>query len=70
VQAALLRAERALEHGRTEEALTALDAPDVQPLPPRGLLLRARALAAAGRADEAYGMLGPLRQQNVLPAPA
>lgn len=67
VQAALLRAERALEHGRTEEALTALDAPDVQPLPPRGLLLRARALAAAGRADEAYGMLGPLRQQNALP---
>ena len=68
VQAALLRAERALEHDRTEEALTALDAPDVQPLPPRGLLLRARALAAAGRADEAYGMLGPLRQQNALPA--
>jgi HemY protein len=34
------------------------------------LLLRAEALAALGRAHEAYGMLGALRQQQAVPGPA
>ena len=38
-----------------------------QPLPPRGLVLRVRALRMIGRAGEAYGLLGALRQQNALP---
>ncbi|MEG3193459.1 heme biosynthesis protein HemY, partial [Lysobacter sp. D1-1-M9] len=36
-------------------------------LPPRGLGLRAQALAALGRAGDAYGLLGALRQQQALP---
>ncbi|WP_425598106.1 heme biosynthesis protein HemY, partial [Vulcaniibacterium tengchongense] len=52
------------------EALAALDDPAAQPLPPRGLALRAQALAALGRAGEAYGLLGALRQQEALPAEA
>ena len=66
---ALALADRALLHGKPHEALAALDAAAVQPLPPRGLLLRARALAESGRAAEAYGMLGSLRQQEALPPP-
>lgn len=66
---ALLRAEHALDGGKPGEALTALDAPRAQPLPPRGLQLRAEALAASGRGFEAYGLLGALRQQQALPAP-
>lgn len=65
---ALALAERALAQGRPGDALAALDAPAAQPLPPRGLWLRAQAAAALGRAHEAYGMLGALRQQQAVPA--
>lgn len=65
---AIAIAEFARAEGRHEDALAALDLPAAQPLPPRGLLLRARTLAALGRAGEAYGSLGALRQQQVLPA--
>ncbi|WP_133478472.1 heme biosynthesis protein HemY [Cognatilysobacter segetis] len=61
-------AELALAHGRAGDALAALDAPNAQPLPPRGLALRAQALAEAGRHDEAYGMLGALRKADAVPA--
>lgn len=66
---ALLLAELALTRGNPADALAALDAPRAQPLPPRGLHLRADALAASGRSFEAYGLLGALRQQQALPAP-
>ncbi|TWI13546.1 heme biosynthesis protein HemY [Aerolutibacter ruishenii] len=65
--AAVLAAELALDDGRPADALAALDVPRAQPLPPRGLALRAQALAAVGRAGEAYGLLGALRQQQALP---
>src|SRR5690606_35702800 len=52
---------------RPADAVALLDAPNLQPLPPRGLALRAQALAASGHPGEAYGLLGPLRQQNALP---
>lgn len=65
---AILRAEHALARGNPQDALLALDRPQAQPLPPQGLRLRAQALAASGRADEAYGLLGSLRQQQALPA--
>lgn len=65
---AILRAEHALARGNPQDALLALDLPQAQPLPPHGLRLRAQALAAGGRADEAYGLLGSLRQQQALPA--
>ena len=61
-------AERALAQERPVDALAALDDPAAQPLPPRGLWLRARAAAASGRSYDAYGMLGALRQQQALPA--
>lgn len=64
---AIALAEQALYDGRPTDALVALDAPAAQPLPPRGLALRAEALAASGQAAEAYGMLGPLRKQQALP---
>ena len=64
---ALLRAELALARGNPVDALAALDAPGAQPLPPRGLQLRAEALAASGRSFDAYGLLGALRQQHALP---
>jgi HemY protein len=63
---ALASADRALPTDPAA-ALAALDAPGAQPLPPRGLVLRAQALAALGRAHEAYGMLGALRQQQAAP---
>ena len=66
-QQALLRAELALARKNPADALTALDAPRAQPLPPRGLQLRADALAASGRSFEAYGLLSALRQQQALP---
>ncbi|MBF6023110.1 heme biosynthesis protein HemY [Lysobacter niastensis] len=65
---AVAAAEAALAQGRAADALAALDVPAASPLPPRGLALRAQALAALGRADEAYGLLGALRQQQALPA--
>lgn len=63
---ALLQAERLLDRDRPLDAIHALDVDAVQPLPPRGLLLRTQALSRIGRADEAYGQLGALRQQQVL----
>lgn len=63
---ALAGADRALAQQRPAEALAALDAPSAQPLPPRGISLRAEALAATGRAGEAYGLLGALKQQQAL----
>ncbi|GAB3100559.1 heme biosynthesis HemY N-terminal domain-containing protein [Lysobacter terrae] len=63
---ALALAELAQAEGRYADVLAALDAPTAQPLPPRGVLLRAEALAALGRAGEAYGLLGALRQQHVV----
>jgi len=65
---AMLLAQQALARGDAAAALVALDAPKAQPLPPRGLRLRAEALAVAGRSFEAYGLLGALRQQQALPA--
>lgn len=67
---AVLQGERLLARGRPVDAINALDVAAAQPLPPRGLLLRARALAEIGRAGEAYGLLGALRQQDALPGEA
>lgn len=64
---ALASAELALADDRPTDALVALDAPAAQPLPPRGLALRAQALAASGHAHDAYGMLGSLRKQEAFP---
>ena len=66
---AVLQGERLLERGLPVDAINALDVAAAQPLPPRGLVLRARALAMIGRAGEAYGLLGALRQQAALPEP-
>ena len=68
VTAAVIAAELALADDRPADARTLLEMPEVQPLPPRGLLLRARAMVAVGDAGEAYGLLGAMRQQKVLPA--
>ncbi|MGB3393774.1 MAG: heme biosynthesis HemY N-terminal domain-containing protein [Stenotrophomonas sp.] len=65
---ALHSAERWLQQQRPQQAIDALDLPAIQPLPPRALHLHSQALAAAGRAEEAYGQLGALRQQQALPA--
>ncbi len=64
---AIASAQLALADGRPTDALVALDAPAAQPLPPRGLSLRAEALATSGQAAQAYGLLGALRQQQALP---
>lgn len=64
---AIATAELALMDGRPTDALVALDAPAAQPLPPRGLALRAEALAVSGQFAQAYGLLGALRQQDALP---
>ena len=64
---AIAVAELALRERRAADALAALDAPAAQPLPPRGLALRADALAASGQASQAYGLLGALRQQQAWP---
>lgn len=63
---ALLQGERHLARQRPVDAINALDSASAQPLPARGLLLRTHALSQIGRADEAYGQLGALRQQAVL----
>lgn len=65
---AIATAEIALREHRPTDALVALDAPAAQPLPPRGLALRAFAYAANGQSAQAYGLLGALRQQQALPA--
>src|SRR5690606_27326139 len=67
---AIGRAELALAEGRPTDALVALDDPDAQPLSPRGLALRADALASARQAAEAYSLLGALRQQQAWPEAA
>lgn len=67
VARAIASAERALAQQHPTDALVALDAPAAQPLPPRGLALRAEALAESGQAAQAYGLLGPMRQQHALP---
>jgi HemY protein len=59
-------ADRAMARQNPAEALLALDSPAAQPLPPRGVALRAQAMAASGRAGEAYGLLGSLKQQQAL----
>lgn len=64
---AIALAEQALADERPTDALVALDAPAAQPLPPRGLALRAQALAVSGKSAEAYGLLGALRKQQALP---
>lgn len=64
---AITTAELALREQRPTDALVALDAPAAQPLPPRGLALRAEALAANGQTAEAWGLLGALRQQHAWP---
>jgi len=64
---AIGRAELALAEERPTDALVALDDPDAQPLSPRGLALRADALAASRQAAEAYALLGALRQQQAWP---
>ena len=63
---AIAAAELALADGRPTDALVALDAPAAQPLPPRGLALRAEAMATSGQAAQAYELLGPLRRQQAL----
>ena len=65
---AIAIAELALGEHRPTDALVALDAPAAQPLPPRGLALRAQAFAASGQSAQAYGLLGALRQQQALPS--
>lgn len=65
---AIALAELALKDHRPTDALVALDAPAAQPLPPRGLALRAEALAASGKAADAYGLIGPMRQQHAVPS--
>ncbi|NYZ61356.1 heme biosynthesis HemY N-terminal domain-containing protein [Luteimonas deserti] len=64
---AIALAELAMRDERPIDALAALEAPAAQPLPPRGLALRADAWALTGHASEAYGLLGALRRQHALP---
>jgi len=64
---AIAAAELALAEQRPTDALVALDAAAAQPLPPRGLVLRAEAYAVSGKAAQAYGLIGPMRQQQALP---
>ena len=64
---ALDRADDLLRNGHTADAIAALDAAALKtPLPPRALVLRAHALAANGRANDAYGTLGALRATQAL----
>lgn len=65
---AVALAELALAQGRPTSALAALDDASAQPLPPRGLALRAQALAEIGHYHEAYGMLAALRKAEAVPA--
>jgi HemY protein len=67
--AALEQAARLAEAGRHEETLAALAGAGTT-LPPRGLLLQARALAGAGRAQDAQAPLNALRRDQALPPEA
>ena len=64
---ALDRADDLFRNGHAADAIAALDAAASKTaLPPRALVLRARALAANGRANDAYGTLGALRATQAL----
>jgi len=65
---AIALAEFALAEHDPQAALAALDAPAAQPLPPRGLALRADAFAASGKSLAAYALVDSLRKQAALPA--
>lgn len=65
---ALAQAELAVLEQTPTNALAALQAPAAQPLPPRGLVLQADALAATGQAILAWELLAALRQQQALTA--
>lgn len=67
--AALEQAARLAEAGRHEDTLAALAGAGAT-LPPRGLLLQARALAGAGRAQDAQAPLNALRRDQALPPEA
>jgi HemY protein len=67
--AALEQAARLADAGRHEDTLAALSSIGAA-LPPRGLLLQARALAGAGRAPEAQAPLNALRREQALPPEA
>lgn len=64
--AALEQATQLAGLGRHEEVLSAL-ATMAPPLPPRAMLLQARALAATGRAQDATAQLNALRREQALP---
>jgi len=64
---AIALAELELAEQRPGDALAALDAPAAQPLPPRGLALRADALAASGKSLAACELIDSLRKQAVWP---
>jgi len=67
---ALHSARRWLQQEKPLEALAALDQPNLQPLPPRALELRTRALIAAKRIEQASEQIETLRQSQVLSASA
>jgi len=67
---ALHSARRWLQQDKPLEALAALDQPNLQPLPPRALELRIRALVAAQRSAQAREQMDALRQAKVLSASA
>lgn len=62
------RAERALSAGQAREAVDLLSAVE-EALPPRALLLKARALSECGRADAAVALLPALRSSRARPEP-
>lgn len=64
--AALEQATQLAEQGRHDDVLAAL-ATLAAPLPPRALVLQARALVAAGRAQDATANLNALRRDQGLP---
>ncbi len=65
--AALEQATSLAEQARHDDVLAAL-ATLASPLPPRALLLQARALSATGRAQDAHANLNALRREQSLPA--
>lgn len=66
----LISVQKLLEQGRPAVACERLEAAAERgPLPPRGIELRLRALAACGRADEALGLLASLRRSQLLDPP-